>query len=301
MGASVTPRWLLAVRVFSLLSALTMCPFVLAAFLGIFPAGLVLVVGFGMVVYSHQRRLYTPNLRKGLAQAVAEGVATLGILLSALLMWTHQPTGWDGMATGLAGFALAPVLLLVSTIMALRRTAPEPGGKLYIGAAVGHAFLYAVAPWIGMSLAIFPMLRSRIAVNQAAAVASLRAINTAMATYQSNYHHGYAPSLKVLGPLSPGATGGQKSSAAPSCQAADLIDNVLAAGRKMGYLFEITPGAPAENPVPGCRLGVATYAVTARPESPGQGIMKFYSDQTGVIRSTGEDRPATAHDPPLGD
>jgi hypothetical protein len=76
--------------------------------------------------------------------------------------------------------------------------------------------------------------------------------------------------------------------------AAGLIDDVLVGGRKSGYRFDYKPG-PVEHG------RIQTYTVTARPIKygcPGEG--SYYSDQTGEIRETTEDRPATAKDPLVG-
>ena len=71
-----------------------------------------------------------------------------------------------------------------------------------------------------------------------------------------------------------------------------LIDGRLASGSVNGYTVALTPGEPNE------QGRVTTYTLTARSLSPGQS--SFFSNQTGVIRSTTENRDATAADPPLG-
>ena len=58
-----------------------------------------------------------------------------------------------------------------------------------------------------------------------------------------------------------------------------------------GYQLQYTP---AEPDVDG---HVRNYTLLARPGN--YGFRNFYSDETGVIRATREDRPATAEDPPL--
>lgn len=92
------------------------------------------------------------------------------------------------------------------------------------------------------------------------------------------------------------AAGGKK----PDCNSADLIDGVLASGQKNGYVFQFTPGPAVKNPRPGCPPGLESYAVTARPgKYEITGSRNYFTDETGVIRSTDEDRPATAQDPPV--
>src|SRR3981081_423528 len=79
------------------------------------------------------------------------------------------------------------------------------------------------------AIAIPNLLRSKMAANEASAVASLRTINTASVAFSVTY--GTSPAL--LTNLQPAAT--------PSSTAADLIDSVLANGIKSGYTIVYTP------------------------------------------------------------
>jgi hypothetical protein len=150
---------------------------------------------------------------------------------------------------------------------------------------VGAGFL-AIAVVV-TSAALLPRGHPR-STSQASAVASLRTINTAQITYASTYDVSYSSSLAELGPPPPGAV--------PTASAAGLIDEVLARGIKNGYRFIYTPGPRnSKGAIPG-------YTLTARPlEYTHQNRRSFFTDETGVIRSTQEDRNATAQDPPLGD
>jgi len=126
------------------------------------------------------------------------------------------------------------------------------------------------------------------AANQASAVLSLRIINTAEATYVDTYKGRYSPSLAALGPPPEGTQ--------PSAAAAGLVDSLLAGGGvKSGYRFTYAPGPPD-------KAGhIQSYAVTARPSVYGAtGNRSYFTDQSGVIRMTSEDRSATATDSPLG-
>jgi len=116
------------------------------------------------------------------------------------------------------------------------------------------------------AIAIPNLLRSRIAANEASAVGSMRTINTAEVTY-STACGGFSPTLLALGPP------------LAACATADLIDSVLAAGTKSGYIFTYTPGAAVAGVIP-------TYAVNADPVTPGTtGQRHFFSDQSGVVRA----------------
>jgi hypothetical protein len=106
----------------------------------------------------------------------------------------------------------------------------------------------------------------------------LRTINVAQGTYWGgDTAKGYARTLKELGP-----TGVQ------------LIDSIQASGRTPEYQLRLIPerrpgGRPIEH-----------YAIVARPTKRlSKSQRSFYTDETGVIRYTTEDRAATVADSPL--
>ena len=112
------------------------------------------------------------------------------------------------------------------------------------------------------------LLRARIAGNEAAAVHTMRTINTAEVAYATSYPGiGYSADLLKLGGTA--CTNPDKDSAC-------LIDNTLAttAGTtgKGGYTFTY-------------ELKTGGYSITANAISQGSsGIRSFFTDQTGVIR-----------------
>jgi type IV pilus assembly protein PilA len=117
------------------------------------------------------------------------------------------------------------------------------------------------------AIAIPNLLRSKMAANEASAVASLRAINTSCIAYSMTYGIGFPGALTNLGPTSPATS-----------TSADLIDSVLSAGVKSGYSFTYTAGAVQGGLVP-------SYALKAVPVVPDQtGTRYFYTDASGVIR-----------------
>jgi prepilin-type N-terminal cleavage/methylation domain-containing protein len=119
------------------------------------------------------------------------------------------------------------------------------------------------------AIAIPNLLRSRMAANEASAVSSTRAINTAQVTYSSTWGIGYAAALSNLG--------GSASCTASSTTAC-LIDPVLSAGTKSGYTF----AAVGNNSVAGALQG---FEINATPVSVGlTGTRAFCADQSGVIR-----------------
>ncbi len=115
------------------------------------------------------------------------------------------------------------------------------------------------------AIAIPNLMRSKMAANEASAVASLRTLNTSSVSFSTTY--GMYPS--ALSNLAPSST--------PSSTSADLIDNVLALGTKSGYNF--TWGLPSG--------GVAgtNYKINADPVSSSTGQRHFYTDQSLVIRA----------------
>ena len=78
------------------------------------------------------------------------------------------------------------------------------------------------------AIAIPNLLKSKMAANQASAVASLRTLNTSEITYSSTYNVGFTSTLAQLGPP---ASGNANSTAS------GMIDSVLSAGTKSGYSF----------------------------------------------------------------
>jgi type IV pilus assembly protein PilA len=120
------------------------------------------------------------------------------------------------------------------------------------------------------AIAIPNYIQSKMRANEAAAVHSIRDISTAELFYSSTYGINYTTTLVQLS-----GTGVN-----PDPNNAGLIDEVLAAGVKQGYLITYTP-------ITTDTLGhTITYTVTADPLNPGTtGQRHFYTDQTCVIRS----------------
>ena len=139
--------------------------------------------------------------------------------------------------------------------------------KLAVGAAV------AVSALLLFVIATPNLMRSRMASNEASAVASLRTLNTAAALYLNSYGH-YPFSLRNFGPSATGE---------PNENGAGLVDPVLANGRKSGYLFLYDAV-----PVPGSPKG--GYIINADPIEPGtSGYRHFSTDQTAAIHGLGID------------
>ena len=121
------------------------------------------------------------------------------------------------------------------------------------------------------AIAIPNLMKSKIQANEAAAVETLKTLDTSVVMYSTTYG-GFPHTIADMGP----STGGTTTSAS-----ADLIDSVLATGVKAGYryAYAVTSSDPSGN--------VLSYSITASPVSPGvTGQRSFFTDQSGTIRST---------------
>ena len=134
------------------------------------------------------------------------------------------------------------------------------------------------------AIAIPNLLRSKMAANEASAVASLRTYNTAIVSYSTTYNTDPATDFSALGP-----------STTPSSTAADLVDNLLgiASPTKSGYAFTYTPGTASQGII-------SQYTMLAAPLSASTGQRKFFTDQSSVIRQTTDGSTPTATSQPIG-
>jgi type IV pilus assembly protein PilA len=121
------------------------------------------------------------------------------------------------------------------------------------------------------AIAIPNLLRARIQANEASAVASIHAINTAEISYFSSYPTiGYAASLPHLGD---GGTSPCPGSSTASC----YLDPSLSSGTKSGYIFTYV----ADTTTPSLH-----YSVNVDPISRGvSGQRSFFSSDSNVTRA----------------
>jgi prepilin-type N-terminal cleavage/methylation domain-containing protein len=134
----------------------------------------------------------------------------------------------------------------------------RPNGFSLIELLIVVAIILIIA-----AIAIPNLLRARISANEASAVSSIHAVNTAEITYVTIFPTtGYAATLLSLGP------GGGCNSPANAC----IIDLLLANGTKSGYVFTYVQDA-SSTPSTG-------YTLNADPITRGiTGQRSFYSDQ----------------------
>ncbi len=124
------------------------------------------------------------------------------------------------------------------------------------------------------AIAIPNLLRARISANEASAVASLHAINTAQIAYSSlNPAIGFAATLNDLGPAQ-----------------SSFIDSNLASGKKSGYGFTYAVAGNAP---------YLAYTFNADPlVRQVTGARSFYTDQTSSIHYN-QSAAASSADPLL--
>jgi type II secretory pathway pseudopilin PulG len=122
------------------------------------------------------------------------------------------------------------------------------------------------------AIAIPSLLHAKMRANEAAALASVKTIQSAEVLYANTYPEvGYAGSLANLG--SHGSTCERPTSTA----ACIIMDDSLTSGIKSGYLFDIVGD--------GNKPTVA-YTVNASPESSASGRCSVTADQGGNITFT---------------
>jgi len=120
---------------------------------------------------------------------------------------------------------------------------------------------------------------------RARTLGTLRSLNTAAITYASTYG-GFAPSITNFGPPPKGKS--------LSPETADLLADWVVSGRPgIGYVFTYTAGPK------GASGSIDSYTISVRPTAWKPGRPSYFSDQSAVIRSTNENRAATAKDEPI--
>lgn len=154
------------------------------------------------------------------------------------------------------------------------------GTSKWIKAITYSLFFLAVFVVAGFIYVDRTVRESKRTGPEAYAISSVRNVVTSQFTYSKTFGDGtYADSLDLL-------------------YSSMLIDSVLASGTKDGYTVTVSTGARN-----------ASFAVYARPitydeptnhNSRRSSTRSFFTDETGVIRYTTEDRPATVEDKPLG-
>jgi type IV pilus assembly protein PilA len=151
------------------------------------------------------------------------------------------------------------------------------------------------------SIAIPSLMRSKMQANNVAAASTLRAVNTAEATYATAYPTlGYAAQWSQLGPAAPGTA----CTAAAAC----LLDVMVACGgngpcTKLGYNYFVNDGfgGPGSGPHPAPGTPPQTnFAVSATPFQMGvSGDTNYCSFLDTIVRSSKNANPPVNTPAPL--
>jgi len=123
------------------------------------------------------------------------------------------------------------------------------------------------------ALAIPGLLRARISGNEASAIASLRAISTAQATFSRSCSDGlYAKQLDGLGT----APSGQQPFLSPDLSGSSTVS-------KSGYVFSLDGTAASGSACNGSTALATGYHSWADPISSTQGVRYFGSNTTNTV------------------
>jgi type IV pilus assembly protein PilA len=156
-------------------------------------------------------------------------------------------------------------------------------GKPYsAGFSLVELMVVVVIVLVLAAISIPNLVKSKMMANEASVVGSLRTLTSACINYSTTWSKGFPVKLSNLGPGKPATSA-----------TADLIDGVLASGKKSGYKFVYVSGAPTNGTIP-------SYTITANPIAVNKtGTRYFFVDQSGVIRFH-VGGPANATSKPLG-
>jgi type IV pilus assembly protein PilA len=217
---------------------------------------------------------------------VVSAVAALTLTIGLGILWTlipHLPV----LTLTLAVAVLVPslVLMFVNISQAIARAkrlkrAGHARAALRVWSILLIAFLLFLANPALHAVQLMwgkdaPLVRAKKMAQEVSAVASLRTLSTAEIQYNSTYpDRGYTCSLSALG--------GKPDSGVPTPDAAQLISEDLASGKKSGYTFNLS------NCTKVTVKGQDTYTgfqMTAVPDSVGKtGDRGFCTDESMQIR-----------------
>jgi type IV pilus assembly protein PilA len=157
---------------------------------------------------------------------------------------------------GLAGFTLVEILVVVMVILIIA------------------------------AIAIPNLVHGKMRANEAAAISSVKTINTAQLMYNDAFPEvGYSSSLRNLGDPSRSC---EKPTSTNACL---IMDEALTNGMKNGYIFEILGDG---------KTPTASYSVTAVPESAVSGRCNISSSENGDIHISLPGGPVTVGDKSVG-
>jgi hypothetical protein len=168
-------------------------------------------------------------------------------------------------------------------------------GRWGCGRILGTCLLGAVLCVVA-ALAFVAWLKRPTNVNEVRAISDLRIVISAQRAWQSANGGYYEGSLSCL--ASPSGCIPGYPPHAPA-----FLDTALASQQpKDGYARAFVAGRPPKriDRRVSSASSVETWTCTAWPVARGRtGYRSFFTDETGVIRATSENRAATSSDPPI--
>lgn len=149
-----------------------------------------------------------------------------------------------------------------------------PFGRPGRGGAI-FAIVVVVAVLLGLgAVSVQTLLKDRRDQNERTAIQTIRSINTALYKHREARPDTYPKSLAELTDLDP------------------LLKCGQAECPKSGYRFKYEL-------LPPTNMG-PRYVIQVRPDDyANTGVQSFYSDESGVVRATTDNRPASAGDGPV--
>jgi hypothetical protein len=284
---SLSPHSRRSVRAVSILSSIYFLLFIGVAYCGdllgpgrmvfsIFPSlplllPLLLIVAF----------LSSDKLKGGLALGVATGCVLFFRNKTLLSMARAAESPW-WVQIVLFMAALAGVILTCTAIWAYYTLPRENHDLRKLLHAFAYAFVVLFLFWIAQGPEDSPqVIHGRVAIMR------LEEINKATSAYATRFGGVFPQDLGALGP----PPRNQKA----DCRAAGLLQKPFST-ESSGYIFQYRTGLPSSTALGGCE-GATQYTITARPAAfEKTGYVNFYTDESGIIRCTLEDRLANAHD-----
>jgi len=223
-------------------------------------------------------RLLGEHPKSGLSLAIAMGFAVFAPTIAVLYYAREWEASWWTQGCLLLLVLIQPVLV-AAAVRAYKSFPAGPRDRLKLAMSSSYGVLIFLGFWSFGHFGNFP---SPVESNEHSAMESMRSVYMDASVY-SRDHVGFPENLAAWG--HPGVD--------EKCKAYGLPVH-----EDSGYLFDYR-GEPFDKPMQGCMVA-KTYAATARPVVFGKtGRRSFFVDQTGVIRSTSENRPATASDAPI--
>jgi hypothetical protein len=196
-----------------------------------------------------------------------------GFLILPAALWLAGPDTKDwAKPAGCALLLLSQGLLVVLAVRAYQRAgrAAEDASTFVLGIIPPVIYFVLFVPmFFAANFDLFP--RRHPISSDVSPLVDLNVTGVAESSYSAKHEGSYSPTLEALKPFYQ-----------PSTKA---------------YNFAYTAGPP------GAEGKIKTYTPTARPTAPcpGHCSCSFFTDETGIVRKTKKNRPATVHDPPLTD